>query len=112
LDLPTVSDACNGTAIRIDLSAPTSPSGFIANYDGGVIVLPVGVNELTYHVYDDCGNRTDCSFNVTVRDDADPIAICDQFTAVGIGVEGLTKITAESLRPNRSTMVRLTSVVQ
>ncbi|MEM9544813.1 MAG: HYR domain-containing protein [Bacteroidota bacterium] len=97
LDLPVVSDACNGTDIKIDLSAPTSSEGFIANYDGHVIDLPVGVNELTYRVYDDCGNRTDCSFNVTVRDDADPIAICDQFTVVGFGLEDLTKVSAEDI---------------
>lgn len=97
LDLPTVSDACNDANIRIDLSAPTSPSGFIKDYNGWVIELPVGVNDLTYHVYDDCGNRTDCRFFVTVRDDADPIAICDQFTAVGFGLEDLTKVTAESV---------------
>jgi len=97
LDLPEVSDACNDDNIRIDLSAPTSPSGFIANYDGTTIMLPVGVNELTYHVYDDCNNRRDCSFFVTVRDDADPIAICDQFTTVGIGLDELTKVYAESI---------------
>jgi len=97
LDLPLVSDPCNGDDIQIDLSAPTSPSGFIGDYDGGTIMLPVGINEITYRVYDDCGNRTDCRFFVTVRDDADPIAICDQFTTVGIGLEELTKVTAESI---------------
>lgn len=93
IDLPHVSDACNDD-IRIDLS---TPSGFYENYSGEIIMLPVGVNELTYHNYDGCNNRTDCIFNVTVRDDADPIAICDQFTAVGIGLEGLTKVTAQAI---------------
>ncbi len=96
-DLPVVSDACNGSNIRIDLSAPTSSEGFIKDYNGTIIDLPVGVNELTYHVYDDCDNRTDCTFRVTVRDDADPIAICDQFTAVGFGLEDLTKVSAEDI---------------
>lgn len=96
-DLPEVSDLCNDDNIRIDLSAPTSTIGFVKDYNGGTIMLPVGVNELTYHVYDDCDNRTDCSFLVTVRDDADPIAICDQFTTVGIGLDDLTKVTAEAI---------------
>ena len=96
-DLPTVSDACNGDDIRIDLSAPTSLSGFMKDYKGGIISLPVGINELTYHVYDGCDNRTDCSFFVTVRDEADPIAICDQFTTVGIGLDDLTQVSAESI---------------
>lgn len=96
-DLPQVSDACNGSNIRIDLSAPTSPEGFVKDYDGRIIELPVGQNELTYRVYDDCGNRTDCTFYVTVQDDADPIAICDQFTTVGFGLEDLTKVSAESI---------------
>jgi len=94
LELPVVSDACNGDDIRVDLS---SPSGFIPNYSGEIIMLPVGIHELTYHTYDDCNNRTDCSFFVTVRDEADPIAICDQFTAVGFGLEDLTKVSAEDI---------------
>jgi len=92
-DLPIVNDACNDD-IRIDLS---TPSGFYQNYSGEIIMLTVGVHELTYHNYDGCNNKTDCSFFVTVRDDADPIAICDQFTVVGIGLEDLTKVTAESI---------------
>ena len=94
IDLPEVSDACNDDNIRIDLS---SPSGFIKDYAGQTIMLPVGVHVLEYHAYDDCDNRNDCRFTVTVRDESDPIAICDQFTAVGIGLEGLTKVTAESI---------------
>lgn len=97
LELPEVNDPCNGTNIRIDLSAPTSSEGFIKDYDGYIIDLPVGVNDLVYHVYDDCGNRSDCRFTVTVRDDADPIAICDQFTVVGFGLENLTKVSAEDI---------------
>ncbi len=97
LNLPMVSDACNGDNIRIDLSAPTSPAGFIKDYTGSAIVLPVGINELTYHVYDDCDNRTDCTFRVVVQDESDPIAICDQFTSIGIGLEELTKVSAESI---------------
>ena len=96
-DLPTATDACNGGGIRIDLSAPTSPTGFIKDYAGQILELPVGINELTYHVYDGCDNRTDCTFLVTVRDDADPIAICDQFTVVGIGLDDLTKVSAEDI---------------
>ncbi len=92
--LPNVNDACNGDEIRIDLSTST---GFMKNYMGETFMLPVGENELTYHIYDDCDNRTDCSFTVTVRDEADPIAICDQFTTVGIGLETLTIVTAESI---------------
>lgn len=94
LDLPTVSDVCNGDNIRIDLSTPV---GFYENYSGEIVMLPAGIHELTYHNYDDCNNRTDCSFFVTVRDESDPIAICDQFTAVGIGLDNLTKVWATDI---------------
>ena len=96
-DLPTATDACNGEGIRIDLSAPSSPTGFVKDYAGQILELPVGENELTYHVYDGCDNRTDCTFRVTVRDDADPIAICDQFTSIGFGLEDVTKVSAEAI---------------
>ncbi|MDF1698013.1 MAG: hypothetical protein P1U56_19355, partial [Saprospiraceae bacterium] len=97
VDLPQVGDACSASGIRIDLSAPTSPTGFIKDYAGETIMLPVGTNALTYRVYDGCDNRTDCTFNITVQDDADPIAICDQFTTIGIGLDNLTKVSAESI---------------
>ena len=97
-DLPEILYDCNGgDAIRIDLSAPTSPTGFVKDYAGQILELPVGKNDLTYHVYDGCGNRSDCTFSLTVDDHADPIAICDQFTSVGIGLDNLTRVSAESI---------------
>lgn len=91
--LPTASDVCNDD-IRIDLE---SPSGFIANYNGQQVMLPVGVHTLTYNAYDGCNNLTQCSFDVTVQDNADPIAICDQFTEISLSLESTTYITASAI---------------
>jgi len=49
--------------------------------------LPIGVHTVFYTMKDDCGNTSSCSFRVTVRDYTPPVAACDEYTVVGIGVD-------------------------
>ena len=49
--------------------------------------LPMGNHQVFYTLEDDCGNTSSCSFRVTVRDYTPPVAACDEFTVVGIGVD-------------------------
>jgi len=94
ISLPMAEDICNDSSIKIDLG---TPSGFYADYAGEEIGLPVGIHTLTYTVYDDCGNNSQCDFTVTVQDNADPIAVCDQLTEVSIGIEATTYIAATAI---------------
>lgn len=68
----------------------TYPGGFLDNMNGGAISLPIGTHEVTYTVYDDCFNSTDCSLMITVQDDAAPIAVCHQNTVLGLRSDGAT----------------------
>ncbi|HLO52810.1 MAG TPA: HYR domain-containing protein [Saprospiraceae bacterium] len=65
--------------------------------NGGFMTLAVGVNEITYTAIDECGNTTKMSYFITVKDDTDPVAICDQHTTVSIKDNGYTEVTASAV---------------
>ncbi|MBK8968868.1 MAG: HYR domain-containing protein [Lewinellaceae bacterium] len=54
---------------------------------GSTPCLPIGSHLVQYTLEDDCGNTTTCTFRVIVRDFTPPVAACDEFTVVGIGVD-------------------------
>jgi hypothetical protein len=54
---------------------------------GSTPCLPVGTHTVVYIAEDDCGNTTSTTFRVTVRDFVPPVAACDEYTVVGIGVD-------------------------
>ncbi|MCB9316823.1 MAG: HYR domain-containing protein [Lewinellaceae bacterium] len=54
---------------------------------GSTPCLPIGTHLVQYTLEDDCGNTSTCSFRVIVRDYTPPVAACDEFTVVGIGVD-------------------------
>jgi hypothetical protein len=56
--------------------------------------LPIGTHIVTYTVVDDCGNSSTCSFNLTVVDNTPPLAACDEFTQVSLGLDGMVFINA------------------
>ncbi len=91
--LPTGEDACNNDLIY----NIATPVGDIENYNGESFTLPAGLHTINYAVYDACEQGSFCSFTVTVVDNADPIAICDQFTEVSLSLETLTYVPAESI---------------
>ena len=64
--------------------------------NGGYAELPVGDNIVTYHAFDNCYNRSSCTVKVTVFDDTNPVAICDQNTVVSIPSGGLLEVWAET----------------
>ncbi len=65
--------------------------------NGGLLTLAVGVNEITYTAIDECGNTTTMSYNITVRDNTDPVAICDQHVTVSLKDNGYTEVTASAV---------------
>ncbi|MEZ4921257.1 MAG: HYR domain-containing protein [Saprospiraceae bacterium] len=58
--------------------------------------LPLGDNEVTYYVTDDCGNQSICTFIVTVEDLTPPAAICDEHTQVSLGITGEIYVNAST----------------
>lgn len=58
----------------------------LANF-GWAPCLPIGNHTVTYVAEDDCGNTSQCTFNLTVRDYVPPVAACDETTTVAIGID-------------------------
>ena len=54
---------------------------------GSTPCLPLGSHLVTYMAEDACGNTSTCTFRIIVRDFTPPVAACDEFTIVGIGVD-------------------------
>ena len=114
-DLPDVliSDGCsrihsfravysiNGVGHTLVGSLSTFPGNNLWNPDtlgvmGVAENLPIGVTTVTYIVEDDCGNTTTCQFDVTVQDDTPPASVCDEFTQVSLGVNGMILVNAST----------------
>ena len=49
--------------------------------------LPIGRHTVVYTATDDCGNTTTCTFRLNVADFTPPVAACDEFTTVAIGID-------------------------
>lgn len=92
-----ITDNCNNIKkVIINVTTDGEPNGTIKN-NGGSLELGVGTHTVTYTALDQCLNQSEMSFRVTVRDNTDPVAICDQFNTVSLREDGQTFITAQSI---------------
>ncbi len=91
--LPPISakDACHNQLI-IDI---VYPGGFLKNQNGGYVELPIGSDTIIYRVYDACYNLTTDTLVVHVKDETEPVAICDRRTVVALNHTGLNWVEAE-----------------
>ncbi len=91
--LPSIEavDACH-TVVRIDI---IFPGGILTNQNGGVVELPIGEDTVIYRAYDNCYNMTADTIIVTVKDDTEPIAICDRKTVVALNRSGFNWVPAD-----------------
>lgn len=94
VNLPSV-DAFDECGHDIIVAIET-PNGIIHS-NGGLAELEVGENTVTYVVSDECYNQNRCDVNVTVRDNTEPVAICERFTVVSISTNGNTVLSAEDV---------------
>lgn len=90
--LPSGSDNC-ASSLQYHLAYNT---GFVDDYKGEEIVLPMGTNVVLFTVYDDCYNSSTCHIAVDIVDDTPPIAICDQNTTVSLTSGGTAVVNATS----------------
>ena len=56
--------------------------------------LGIGVTTIKYIIKDNCGNITECNFDVTVEDSTPPTVACDQTTQISLSVNGMAFINA------------------
>lgn len=83
-------DNCSST-VTVDI---TYPGGFIKGSNGGFGRLPVGCHSVSYTAYDGCYNSNTCFYSVTVEDNTPPVAVCDEFTTVGLTSDGRAWVPA------------------
>jgi len=88
---PAVFDVC-GSAYTLSL---TSSAGIVVNFGNNYVInqLPLGDHTVTWHVTDECGNHSSCSFTISVIDDVVPVANCDEHTIVALTNDGPYGIT-------------------
>ncbi|MBK8556068.1 MAG: HYR domain-containing protein [Lewinellaceae bacterium] len=89
----------DGITYTLNGSLTTFPGNNLWNPDtlgqlGYAQNLPLGATQVTYITTDDCGNSTECTFNVTVEDQTPPVVACDQFTKVALGISGESFVNA------------------
>ena len=89
---PVAYDGCSGIAGW----SVTAAAGTVINFGGVYTItgLPEGCTEITYTVYDGCGNEATCTTEACVVDQIPPVAICDLNTQVSLGSDGRARIYA------------------
>ncbi len=91
--LPSIDavDDCHAI-FRIDVEYP---GGILIGKNGGLAKLPVGIDTVFYRLYDNCYNLTTDTLIVTVKDETQPVAICDRRTVVALNHSGYNWVPAE-----------------
>jgi len=75
--------------LYFDTNVSETPSGNFLIQD-----LPFDRIWAKWRVHDQCGNFTDEYFTITVNDQVNPIAVCDEFTVVSVGSNGYVEVYA------------------
>ncbi len=89
-------DGCEGSEVTYTVSS----TGGVVNHYGGtnwlITQLPLGDYTVTYTAEDGCGNTSECSIFIWVKDLSPPIPVCDEFTSVALGANGTARVYAET----------------
>ncbi len=90
INLGNVSDNCSGVA-----SVTASASAGTLNSAGTAVTgLPLGTSTITIVAVDGCGNESTDSYDITVEDNVNPIAVCETFHTVGLTIDEPTLVDA------------------
>ncbi len=92
IPLPQASDNCSDD-LEFDLSFNT---GFINDYKGENIELPIGTNVILFTVSDECFNSSTCHIAIDIQDNTPPVPICDQNLTVSLTNGGTAAVQAAS----------------
>ncbi len=91
LGYPAIYDNCSVAAVVAQVNG--------AEIDPSTYVFGTGTTTVTWIVTDDTGNTASCEQTVTVYDDEDPTAICQDIT-VQLNADGHVVITANDINDN------------
>jgi hypothetical protein len=93
LPIAIIDGVCN-EVVQVKI---TTPVGIVQN--GGLIPAPglaVGEHLIKYFVEDECGNITEQTITVYVKDDVPPVVACDEFTQVALSAGGINIANAST----------------
>ncbi len=95
IPLPEIQDDCTTEGFGIDIRYA---GGFLqdVNQPTTVTLNAADSTEITYQVYDNCGNLSSCTFNVTILDNVSPTAVCDRTSVVSLRLNGTAKAFPET----------------
>ncbi|MCB0691340.1 MAG: T9SS type A sorting domain-containing protein [Saprospiraceae bacterium] len=101
LPVAIVSEDCSSysMAYALENGAGEDYNDYISVINGLVSLDELPFDTYTFHYIatDDCGNSNNCSINVEIVDNKVPFAICDQYTSVTLGADGIGRLFANSL---------------
>ena len=91
LTLPpaTITDACSSWTTKV-----LTPFGTVFGNGGLLLNVPVGVHQITYVATDACGNISNCTTTLTMKDNTPPVAVCDEHTIVALTADGTALVAA------------------
>ncbi len=106
IDRPEITSECSDNLtyrlyyLQATHDGTPDPDGFYIDdnvVNGQTITgVPFGNTWVKWEVTDECNNTNSCFFTITVIDDAPPVAVCDEFTKVAVGSDGLGVIKANT----------------
>ena len=68
----------------------------LANGDYRITDLPLGCSWIVYRYTDACGNMSECRYDVFIKEDKKPVAVCDHHTTVSLSSTGTAKVFAQT----------------
>jgi hypothetical protein len=93
-----VTDSCHATTQRIFTPVGEAVYANKQNGNAGGFIpepgLPLGEHIITYLASDVCGNTDSVKVKVTVEDQIQPTAVCDEHTKVALGTDGRAEVFA------------------
>ncbi|MBK9149605.1 MAG: T9SS type A sorting domain-containing protein [Saprospiraceae bacterium] len=96
LPKPGLKDNCSSN-LTYDV---TYPGGFFKGLKlsdpDRFVRIPFGVSEITYTAFDECHNQSTATITVYVDDNTPPVAICKEWTTVGLTTDGKAWVPATS----------------
>lgn len=94
LPIPSVEDGCSNTTFSASVSA-----GYLIVVDGVFTVhqLPIGTHEVTFVGRDECGKTSSCRFTLTVEDQIEPVAVCNDDLHISVDGMGYARVFAADI---------------
>ena len=94
LPTPQIVDGCSATTYTFNVSG-----GALSFYNGEYRLnnLALGTHTVTIKAKDECNRRTECSFTITVKDQTEPTAICNEDLHISIGGQGHARVHASDI---------------